>query len=117
MSKIFVLLLSICFLLSSCEGDDKEGKHIPKEKMEKIMLDINLAEAYSAMVKDSLQKAGVKNIDSLSDFYKDIFAHYNITREEFQESMNWYKNHPEDLDSVVNNLAPVINKMQLPVKL
>ncbi len=81
--------------------------------MEQILLDINLAEAYSTMVRDSLHKLGNKNPDSLAKYYKDIFNHHNVTREQFEKSLYWYKAHPDDLDTLVNNILPVVTKMTL----
>lgn len=80
--------------------------------MEKVLLDISLAEAYSTMVKDSLHKAGPKHLDSLSVYYKDIFAHHHVTETQFTSSMNYYKNHPDDLDTIYNNIIPVAAKWQ-----
>ena len=85
--------------------------------MQKVLLDINLAEAYSQNIKDSLHRRGSKNIDSLAVFYKDIFEHYHITKEQFAQSMDWYKSHPEDLDTVYNKMIPVVLKWQsVPMK-
>ena len=85
--------------------------------MQKVLLDVNLAEAYSLTIKDSLHRRGSKNLDSLAVFYKDIFAHYHITKEQFTVSLDWYKNHPEELDTIYNNMLPIATKWQsLPVK-
>ena len=80
--------------------------------MEKVLLDVNVAESYSAMVKDSLHRVGSKNTDSLTAYYKDIFAHHKITAEQFSTSLNWYKAHPAQLDSIYNNMIPVVQKWQ-----
>jgi hypothetical protein len=44
----------------------------------------------------------------LSVYYQEIFAHHNITQEQFIESLAWYKNHPEELDTLYNNLIPKV---------
>ncbi len=76
------------------------------------MLDISLAESYSINVKDSLHKGGTKNWDSLGVFYKDIFAHHKITAEEFSQSLEWYKDHPDEMDTLFNKMIPVVNAWQ-----
>ena len=55
---------------------------------------------------------GAKNLDSLSAYYKDIFAHYHVTQAQFTESMDWYKNHPDDLDTMYNEMIPMVTGMQ-----
>ncbi len=80
--------------------------------MQKILLDVNLAESFSITVKDTLHRGGTKNLDSLAVYYKDIFAHHHITAEEFTSSLAWYKDHPDELDTLYNNIIPVVGKMQ-----
>ena len=80
--------------------------------MEKVLLDVNLAESYSAMAKDSLHKLGTKNPDSLIVYYKTVFDHYKITPDQFSGSLSWYKAHPDLLDTMYNNIIPVVTKWQ-----
>jgi hypothetical protein len=110
-NKSFILamlaaVLCLCFTIVGCKN--KITGHIPAADMQQTLLDINLAEAYCIMVKDSLHKGGTKNLDSLSVYYQEIFAHHNITQEQFIESLAWYKNHPEELDTLYNNLIPKV---------
>ena len=77
-----------------------------------VLKDINIAESYSAIVKDSLHNPGMKNTDSLAQFYREIFAHYHITEEEFNASMDWYKSNPESLDSLYTKIIPEIGIME-----
>jgi len=78
--------------------------------MQQILLDINIAEVYSTMVHDSLHTAGAKNEDSLAMYYNDIFAHHKVSRQEFEKSLAWYKAHPDDMDSMVNQMLPTVEK-------
>ncbi len=80
--------------------------------MQHLLTDISLAESYSISVKDTSHKEGSKNFDSLAVFYHDVFAHYNITKEQFDASLDWYKEHPEELDSIYSDMIPVIAAMQ-----
>jgi hypothetical protein len=98
-------------LLSACKHAGG-GYHLPQKEMQSLLLDINIAEAYSAMEKDSVYKGGGKNIDSLAIFYKDIFAHYNITQAQFDQSLTWYKSNPDELDSIYNNNLKILSRWQ-----
>ena len=108
-----LIIFSAALLLFACKGkgDFKNGRLSPKV-MQDVLLDINLAEAYSTLKKDSSHLPGTKNMDSLGVYYKDIFAHHKITQEQFMQSLNWYKDHPDDMDSLYNNMIPRITKWQ-----
>jgi hypothetical protein len=81
--------------------------------MTSILTDMHLAEAYSTMAgRDSTHKGQVKNIDSLEHYYKDILAHYHLTQEAFDKSMNWYRSNPGQLDSVYSGMVNRINELQ-----
>lgn len=108
---IFLFPIAVCLLPVSCK-EVAGKKHLPIEQMQKIMLDINLAEAYSAMAKDSLHQKGTKNGDSLAAYYKVVFSHHGITQEQFRSSLAWYKSHPEDMDTLFNNMIPVVERWQ-----
>lgn len=106
----FVLLINILFI--SCKVKDN-GDHLPQAEMEKILLDVNLAEAYSQAPANMVARGtSGKNKDSLAVYYKDIFAHYKITEEQFTESLNWYKNHPDKLDTLITGITLTINTLQ-----
>ena len=109
--RIVNVLIALCMvgvMLVSCHRN--MGDHIPPKIMSKILFDINIAESYSITLKDTLHRNGIKNTDSLATFYKDIFAHYNITQQQFETSMTWYKEHPEDLDTMYVNMLPALSK-------
>jgi hypothetical protein len=111
--RFFLLLL--CVLTFSCKNKSTDtGSRIPAKTMQKVLLDINLAEAYSAIVKDTSHRTAGKNADSLASYYHNILKHYNITSKEFEESLNWYKAHPDKLDTLYNGVIPLITTMQNP---
>jgi len=79
--------------------------------MEKVLLDVQLAEVYSTMAsKDSTQLQGLKNNDSLAVYYKEIFTHHHIDANQFMTSLDWYRAHPEELDSVYR---AVLNRLEV----
>ena len=65
MSKIFLFALPI-LLITGCKS---KIKPIPPREMEHVLLDINIAETYSSIIKDSLHKDMSKNMDSLAEYY------------------------------------------------
>ena len=109
--SLFLAALIAVAITTSCKNNGG-GDHLPPKVMQKVLLDISIAESYSTVVKDSTHKQGGKNIDSLTAFYKDIFAHHHITEEQFTESLDWYKSNPTELDSMYTALLPIATKWQ-----
>lgn len=110
--RLVTLLVCFSCCTTSCKLPEKEPNHISPDIMTKLMVDIHMAETYSTMVKDSINSNGKKNPDSLAVFYKDILAHYDVTMEQFSKSLEWYKAHPNDMDTLYNNMIPILTKMQ-----
>lgn len=106
------IAVSLLLTTSACDDQGAKEAPIPREKMQRLLLDINIAEVYSGMTKDTLHKPGTKNADSLTAFYTDVFAHHHVTREEFEKAMIWYKAHPDEMDSLVNAIMPEVERLQ-----
>jgi hypothetical protein len=111
---VMIIFFIASFTLLSCKNNNNgyTGNHLPPKVMQKVLLDINLAEAYCSQEKDSLHKHGEKNLDSLAVHYKDILAHYKITDKQFTESLTWYKNHADKLDTLYSNILPIVTGWQ-----
>ena len=112
-SRLFkaVVLVASSMMVFACRHG-VSNDHLPPAVMQKVLLDISLAEAYSVNIKDSVHRGNIKNTDSLSLFYKAIFAHHKITPEQLTTSLEWYKAHPEELDSVYSKMVPVATRWQ-----
>ena len=108
----FLLIFLSCLFMASCHIRTNDN-HLSPAKMGRIILDIQLAESYSTIIgRDSIYKGNEKNLDSLARFYKEILAHHKVSQQEFSSSLDWYRTHPEMLDSVYNSIIPEITKMQ-----
>jgi Domain of unknown function (DUF4296) len=106
-----VLMVFIGMFLGAC---GRKQDLIPPDKMAKILMDVNLAENYSMNAKDSLNKGNMKNADSLAVYYAEIFEHYHVTDSEFSVTLDWYKAHPELIDSTYSKLIMRIASMNNP---
>lgn len=107
--KYYFFCLFPVLLLPSCS---QKQPPVPQDKMEAVLLDVELAEVYSGLVpKDSTKPMVQKNVDSLGRFYQSIFAHHRITREDFDVSLAWYKAHPVVLDTMYAHILPKLEEM------
>jgi len=109
--KAVILLLVSLILLYSC--NQKHAPQIPAKKMEKVLADIHLAEVYSMLVgKDSSNRTRERNFDSLAVYYQTVFKHHKVTYAQFQASLDWYKQHPEELDSIYVKMIPEMTRLE-----
>jgi len=74
-------------------------------EMSKIILDIQIAEVYSQGLDDSVKNKFEKNYDSLNAFYASILKHHAVTYGDYNEAMEWYKNHPVLMDSMLGMVS------------
>jgi len=108
-----VLVVALCAMLSCNVKPGKIPEDIlPQKAMEKILTDVSIAESYSMIAKDTLHRAGIKDMDSLAAYYKIIFDHHHITKDQFDKSLEWYKSHPDLLDTIYLNMGAQVTKMQ-----
>jgi hypothetical protein len=102
-----VVLFFMLILWSACK---REAPHLPPEQMAPILADLHLADAYSGIVRDTSKPAIGKNFDSLAVWTKSILATHRISEKEFNQSMDWYRDRPEDLDSLFAKVIPILER-------
>ena len=110
--RFSIALLAVVLFVACKDKSGISGDHLSPKLMQLVLEDINLAESYSTMLKDSTHRTGTKNFDSLAIYYKMIFQHYNISPEQFAQSLDWYKSHPDNLDSVYTKVTTNVTKWQ-----
>lgn len=99
---IFFLLASQC----------KKESHLSIQTMSNILLQMHLAESYSQILPKENTTIMTKNIDSLKNFDAAIFKEFHTTKEEFEQSLNYYKSKPELLDSIYQIIMNETNLLQ-----
>lgn len=105
------LLLILPLLLLACE-QKSEKPPVTQETMERLVMDLHMAEVYSSIHKDSIYTVSIKNMDSLAAYQKDILHHYNITQEQFADIISWYKVNPQELDSIYAKVIPLMSELE-----
>ena len=109
MKKAFLICISLLFVFTACR---QEGYHLPPSKMEKVISDIQLAEVAATMAGyDTAQKTTMMSNDSLAVFYAEVLKHHEISLLQFRQSLDWYRQHPDQLDTIyhkaMSKLGPV----------
>ncbi len=111
MSRSFWIIAGFAALacFPSCR---KEGSHLPRAQMASVVADLQLADVYSGMVRDTTRPGIEKAYDSLAVWTNSILSQHGITREGFNRSMDWYRDHPAELDSMFAAVIPILEKAQ-----
>ncbi len=112
MYKLLPVIIALLMVVSCRNKTADQGYHMPPKMMQQVLMDINLAEAFSTIVRDSAHKPGTKNYDSLAVFYASIFNHYKITPEQFNESLEWYKVNSDKLDTIYTKILANVTTIQ-----
>ena len=110
-AKGYFFLLITMVLLAGC-GNNEEKKVsipdniLPREKMAQVITDIHIAEAEMNLhsLPDSTSKTPIS--------FRKIFEKDSITKQQYEESLTFYIDHPELLDKVYEEVLNEMSKMQ-----
>jgi hypothetical protein len=107
----------LVLFLASCSGKSGMPKDVlPREKMEEVLgAMVSAGEFLDGYV---LKKDSVDKLAASSAVYSQVFQVYHVTKEEFDRSYEYYKEHPVLMKEVMDSLAkrlmyPTIGKPQL----
>lgn len=104
-----LFLLMVMIAQVSCR---EKPAPLSSDRMTDLLLEMHLAEAYAQQLpKDSLQ-VSLKNEDSLLVYNAQILKHYEVSESTFKSSIEWYKAHPDILDSIYQNILTEIAILQ-----
>jgi hypothetical protein len=102
--------LLILFLAVSCTNKDSLPRGIiPKDKMEKILWDMIMADQYSTqyLVRDSARKNPKMETMKL---YAEVFQIHHVSKEEFQKSFSYYLGRPDLTKIMFDSLSAQSNR-------
>ena len=101
-NKVLYVLLLI--LLSGC-GMRPWGI-LSHDEMVVVLLDVHVAEAAMKIVDSS-----AKRIEK-QEYYNTVFEKHNITKEQFDKSLDWYARHPKLLVAIYDDLKKEAERLQ-----
>jgi hypothetical protein len=111
-----ITLIIACVFLFSCS--EKKPLSIPptilpKEKMVEVMVDIHLLEASINLSISYADKITPGNPNPTPNF--DILTKNKITKKQYDDSFDFYTQHPELLNEVYEQVLSDLSKMQAQV--
>lgn len=102
--------LFILFVAISCQRDVTDihipSHIIPKDSMVSALTDMHIIEG---------AKVGQKIIGderNAHSYYAKLYAKYHVSKEEFEESFNFYSQNPAVMDEIYTKVVERLNKIQ-----
>lgn len=112
MKSIFAILLVV--LLSSCRSDKKQeipADVLSSEKFTSVMIDVQLLEAMRAQGVEMISPE-----DGIDGEYGQIFSKHHISESEFRTSYKFYRENPEKMEKVFEQVLDSLSKLDAEVK-
>jgi hypothetical protein len=102
--KSLLLFFFTLFFITSCSDKNKLPKDIlHEEKMREVLWSmISAGEFLNTYV---LNKDSIDKVAESSKIYGQVFQIYHITKEQFDKSYLYYREHPELMKAVLDSLS------------
>jgi hypothetical protein len=107
-------ILLIVVLITSCTSPEEEG--IPEnvlspEKFTSVMIDVQITEGMRAQGVDIITPG-----EGVEGAYEEIFSKHQINKEAFDESYNYYLDHPDQMEKIYEQVLDSLSKLDAQVK-
>lgn len=101
MKQQIILLAAIC-LLFSCSSNNAPKGILKQDKMQAVLWDVLRADAFTFqfVTKDTSKKPETE----AARLRLSVFASHKISREDFDRSYAYYKEHPEILQPMLDSM-------------
>ena len=97
------LLFFALFYLTSCKDNRLPKDVLPQEKMQEVLWSmISAGEFLNAYI---LNKDSVDKLAESSKIYGQVFQIHHITKEEFDKSYLYYREHPALMKVILDSLS------------
>lgn len=115
---LFLLGVLVLFLLTACKTDRSIDTDplppnlIASDSLVKILVDVHLIEA-------SLKTKHTKKPDNerfTNIYYDQLFKKYGITREQLNQSLDYYQRHAETFDKIYEQVITELSKLESQAK-
>jgi len=108
MIQKWAFLISITMLTASCSNllSSKPSGTLSESKMTEVLVDIHITEATLRAGNDSLSR--LNDTADLRNRFALVFKKHNINPDDFNNSLNYYLEHIEELDKIY---VEVINRL------
>ncbi len=103
--------LCISVILFSCIGFKKKYL-IPEKVLVPLLVDLHMADGIGAAQRVLPLP---ENLDS-TVLYNSVFEKYRVSREEFDSTMTYYTNHPDNLNKIYEKVLAELSRLESELK-
>ena len=105
MKYYLLLVISLCFGCNNSSVNISENI-LSETLFTNIIKEIHLAEAVFELQKNK----NIKEAENqLKKSYQDIYNTYQISEEDFKETLSFYSNKPEKLEEIYTHVLEILN--------
>jgi len=104
---LFLIALVSCIFFFSCSSREKKYL-IPKDDLTGLIVDIHIADAigYDYPLKRKY------NIPDSAALYASVFEKHGYTKEQFDSTLSYYVNRPEELNKIYQKVFARLSKRE-----
>jgi len=105
-------IVIICFFLLACSNPTKKNPHgiIDETVFVNVLKDLHLAEANFELFKTNGNEVAQNTL--LHQAYQEIYSKYKIDENRFQYTIDYYANHPEQLESIYDKVIKELTELR-----
>lgn len=104
--KNLCLIVCLMALVISCSDKDRlPSRVLPQKEMQLLMWDLMRADNFLGTYVIDRGDTPVNRTTESLKYYQRIFSIHHITREQFQESFNYYRNHPALFKALMDSIS------------
>ncbi len=107
-NRIIELLLIFSFFISCHSTEPTPANIIPKDSLVNIIVDLHLADA---VLLNPKTQSKISTVPS-NELYQTVLKKYHLRKERFIQSMNYYAEKPDVLDSVYYDVIEHLSLIQ-----
>ena len=115
----YLFLVFILFLgFSACKVEKKEKQDqvpeyiISPEQMDEVLVDIHIAEAALKYKRGRGEKFKLYS----NQYFDHVFKKHNISKKQFEESLEYYYKHEKQLDDIYKNVLKELERIKKEIK-
>ncbi|MFK7907722.1 MAG: DUF4296 domain-containing protein [Chitinophagales bacterium] len=112
--KSFINFVILLFTVVGCINESQSVSYqvpenlIEAERMKKILIDVQLAEAYIQSTKSDSTASNV----SIEEYYQQIFSIHRTDFEAFQNSFEYYAHFPDSLQLMYEDMLNTLSTIE-----
>lgn len=102
MKKLLFLIIILSLGISCADRNAVPKDVLPRDKMQAVMWSMISAGEYlnAYALKDSVDK-----VEVTSKAYGDVFQIHHITKQQFDKSFAYYRDHPDLMKTILDSLS------------